>query len=279
VRHAVFLPPFDDLAEPPVLVDVARLAEDRGWDGVFLWDHVQRAEVRPVADPWICLAAVAATTSRILLGPMVTPLVRRRPQKLAREVVTLDRLSGGRLVLGIGLGVDSGRELSAFGEVVDAAERGRMLDEGLEVLCGLLSGEAVHHAGPHYTADGVRFLPTPVGPGGVPMWLAARTTARAPLRRAARHDGVFFIENGPEAIAEMLGWVGEQRRALGRGGDSGLEGFDVAAAGPGIGGGDARDDHDPDRFAAAGVTWWMTSFRPGDALGAVLDRIAEGPPV
>jgi len=262
LRHGVFLPPFDDLADPAAVLEVARLAEDRGWDGVFLWDHVQRPEVRPVADPWILLAAVAVSTERVLLGPMVTPLARRRPQKLAREVVTLDHLSGGRVVLGLGLGVDSGRELSAFGELVDPAERGDLLDEGLGLLDGLLSGEVVHHRGRRFTADGVQFLPRPLRPDGVPVWMAARTQARRPLRRAATRQGLFAIEMDPEGLAAALAVVSAER--------GGLDGFDVAAlALPGL---------DPGAFAAAGATWWMSGPYEGEPLEDVLELVGEGPP-
>src|SRR5579872_1120055 len=115
MHRGLFLAPFDELAEPRVLVDLAVEAEENGWDGVFLWDHiVYRAPVRAVADPWVMLSAIAARTERLRLGPLVTPLSRRRVQKLARETVTLDRLSGGRTVLGVGLGAE--HELAPFGE-------------------------------------------------------------------------------------------------------------------------------------------------------------------
>lgn len=144
MRHALYLPPFGELAEPSALVEVAQAAH--GWDGVFLWDHVLRplAEPAEIAAAWIALAAMAAGTDRVVVGPMVTPPAWRRPQKLAREIVTLDRLSGGRLVVGVGLGVDAGRELTAFGELVDAKARGDLLDEATELLVALLSGDEVH---------------------------------------------------------------------------------------------------------------------------------------
>jgi alkanesulfonate monooxygenase SsuD/methylene tetrahydromethanopterin reductase-like flavin-dependent oxidoreductase (luciferase family) len=262
MRHAMFLPPFDELADPRALADIARLVEDRGWDGLFLWDHVMRAEPRPVADPWIALAAIATVTERIRLGPMVTPIVRRRPQKLAREAVTLDVLSRGRLVLGLGLGVDTGRELSGFGEVVDPVERGRVLDEGVDLLCRLWSGEEVVHDGPHFVADHVTFLPTPVQQPRIPLWFATRSMARAPLRRAARHDGIFPIEVAPDQIAEMCAFVASER--------GGLDGFDVATTNAG---GD-----DPARFAAAGVTWWMWGFEPSATVDEVAAVVEAGPP-
>lgn len=135
-RHGIFLPIFDELADPRLLGELGAAAEARGWDGMFLWDHVTyRAPVRAVTDPWIALACVAMQTSTIALGPMVTPLARRRPQVLARQVAALDRLSGGRFVLGVGLGLDaSGRELSSFGEELDDRRRAEMLDEALALV-------------------------------------------------------------------------------------------------------------------------------------------------
>ena len=146
VRRGLSLPIFDELADPATLAALAVRAEQRGWDGVFLWDHViYRAPVTAATDPWIALAAIAAATERIELGPMVTPLARRRPWIVARQAVALDQLSGGRFVLGVGLGLDSsGGELSRFGEQTDDRARAAMLDEGLDVLTGLLSNIVVY---------------------------------------------------------------------------------------------------------------------------------------
>jgi alkanesulfonate monooxygenase SsuD/methylene tetrahydromethanopterin reductase-like flavin-dependent oxidoreductase (luciferase family) len=190
LRSALWLPIFDELADPVVVV-VARLAaeaEEVGWDGFFVWDHLRwRAPVRQVADPWITLAAVAAATEQLRLGPMITPLARRRPAKVARETATLDRLSGGRLTLGVGLGSDRfGSELSGTGEQLDDRLRGQMLDESLEILTAAWSGAPVHHRGRHYTVDGVQFLPRPVQRPGVPVWAAGFPRNPRPLRRAAR---------------------------------------------------------------------------------------------
>ena len=138
MRHGLFLPPFDALANPDLLVELALDAEQSGWDGFFLWDHLKYGtRVRDILDPYICLTAVAAATSSMELGVMVTPLVRRRPAVVARQAVTLDHVSHGRLILGFGLGDDYVGELSSFGDEVDAKVRGQMLSEGLEVLTEL----------------------------------------------------------------------------------------------------------------------------------------------
>ena len=187
-KRGAFVAPFDELVDPNRLAELAASAEAHGWDGFFVWDHVRyRAPVRAIADPWVALAAVAAATDRIRLGPLVTPIARRRVQKLARETVTLDHLSRGRLVLGVGLGSDRYGELAPFGEVVDPRERARLLDEGLERLASYWGGE---------------FEPAPVQAPRIPVWVAARWPNRRPLRRAAHWDGLFPIElPGPEALA------------------------------------------------------------------------------
>src|SRR6266511_3863997 len=129
MKRGLYLAPFDELADPRLLAELARAAESVGWDGVFCWDRIAYPpRERAVADPWGALSAIASATDTLRLGPMVTPLARRRVQKLARETVTLDHLSDGRLTLGVGLGSDRSNELEPFGEVVDARERARLLD-------------------------------------------------------------------------------------------------------------------------------------------------------
>jgi alkanesulfonate monooxygenase SsuD/methylene tetrahydromethanopterin reductase-like flavin-dependent oxidoreductase (luciferase family) len=143
-RFGVSVPNFGEFGDVCVLRDLAVEAEQQGWDGFFLWDHINWFEL-PMVDPRIALGAIACATERIRIGTMVTPLPRRRPWKLARETVTLDHLSGGRLVLGVGLGFPAGREFAAFGEPTDDRERAERLDEGLDVLLGLWSGKALHY--------------------------------------------------------------------------------------------------------------------------------------
>lgn len=268
VRHALFFPPFGELAEPAVVVRLAEEAERHGWDGVFLWDHVIRPEGDPqeIADPWILLAAVAATTTRIRLGTMITPLARRRPQKVARETITLDRLSGGRLVLGIGLGVNRGGELERFGECTDEPERAALLEEALELLFALWSGHEVHHRGAHFTAEGVRFLPIPLQQPRIPVWGAAvgGRPRPGPLRRAARLDGVFPVY----ATIDQFRHIVQEVRAL-RGS---LDDYDVAAeVAP-----DA-DESTLDDFAEAGATWIMHSFPVHTTASELASAARRGP--
>ena len=258
---AAFVPIFDELSDPATVARLAALAEQSGYDGFFVWDHVgYRPPVEAIADPWVTLAAVACATSTIRIGPMVTPLPRRRPVKVARETATLDRLSGGRLTLGVGIA--NGDELPQTGEELDAKVRGRMLDEGLDVLTAAWSGETVHHRGEHYVVDGVRFLPTPVQRPGIPVWVAARYGNRAPLRRAAKYDGVFPIGiTAPDQLADVVATVHADRTRT--------DPFEVVVGGP--------PGTDPAGFAEAGATWWSVSFPITSTADQVEGVLREGP--
>ena len=242
--RGIFVAPFDELSDPRVLASLAARAEEAGWDGFFVWDHIAYdPPVRAVADPWVAMAAIACATSRVKIGPLVTPLPRRRVHKLARECATLDLLSGGRLIFGGGIGGDKGGELSRFGEEMDARERARMLDEGLAQLREYWGGE---------------LLPKPASE--IPVWLAARWPNRKPVRRAARFDGLFPIDmESPEQLAEMVSWVREER------GD--LDGYDIVVTNPA--------GTDPQPWEAAGATWCLTGFgnQPTEAeVSAAIER-------
>lgn len=249
VHRAIFVAPFDELVEPGVLAGLAARAEARGWDGFFLWDHIAyRKPVRAVADPWVSLAAIACATERVRIGALVTPLSRRRVQKVARETVTLDRLSGGRLIFGVGLGVENNNELEPFGEVLDPRERARILDAGLERLSALWGGE---------------FEPPPLQQPRIPVWVAARWPNRRPLRRAARWDGLFPIDlPSPDALASMV----REARELGTG-EAGP--YDVAV--------DIAAGDDPGPWFAAGATWVLSGFGHQPAVADVQAAIDAGP--
>jgi alkanesulfonate monooxygenase SsuD/methylene tetrahydromethanopterin reductase-like flavin-dependent oxidoreductase (luciferase family) len=221
--------------------------------------------VREVADPWITLAAAATATERLRLGPMVTPLARRRPAKVVRETTTLDRLSGGRLTLGVGLGSDRfGAEFAGTGEQLDDRRRGEMLDEALGILAAAWSGQPVQHHGPHYTIDGLRFLPRPVQQPGVPVWVAGFPGNTRPLRRAARYDGFFPVNlEHPDQVAEIAATIAGLR-------EHPATPYDIAVALP--------PGTDPAPFARAGATWWLAEFEPGTTtLDQVRGVLRDGP--
>ena len=146
MRFGLHVPNFGPFADPAAIGELAAAAERSGWSGFFVWDHVARAEGSfPMCDPWIALAVAAVATERLRLGPLVTPLARRRPWNVAREVATLDHLSGGRMVLGVGLGVSRGPEFHDFSEEPDPRIRGDLLDEGLHIIRAAWTGEPVTH--------------------------------------------------------------------------------------------------------------------------------------
>jgi probable F420-dependent oxidoreductase len=262
VRHGICLANIGTYADPRVGVRVAQAAEVAGWDGVFIWDHLAFVWGPPAADPWITLAAIAASTSRVRIGTAVTPVARRRPQVLAHQVATLDRLSDGRVIVGAGLGgVES--EFGKFGEPTDARLRAELLDEGLELLRRLWAGEEVTHHGTHFTVDGVTLAPTPVQER-VPIWIGGNR--RASLRRAGRWDGWLAdsadptgMTLSPDDIARSVGQIGRS------------DGFEVAVLGQ-------SDRGNPDDYAAAGATWWLENVhdRRG-TLDEVLALVSAGP--
>jgi alkanesulfonate monooxygenase SsuD/methylene tetrahydromethanopterin reductase-like flavin-dependent oxidoreductase (luciferase family) len=261
VKFGLHVPNFGALADPAAVAGLAATAEAAGWDGFFLWDHVARPEgTFPMLEPWTGLAAVAARTQRMRIGPLVTPLSRRRPWNVARQVASLDHLSGGRVTLGVGLGVSSGPEFRDMGEEADPAVRGDMLDEGLAILRAAWTGEPVSHAGTHYRLDAVAFQPPPVQPA-VPIWGATERTGGRPVRRAAALDGVFPFGLAPGQLPALLDNVARLR-------PGGLDGYDVVVGG--------TDDWA--QWRDAGATWWLRVL-PWSKPIAESARIAEsGPP-
>jgi alkanesulfonate monooxygenase SsuD/methylene tetrahydromethanopterin reductase-like flavin-dependent oxidoreductase (luciferase family) len=248
-KRGIFVAPFDELVDPGTVAELAHRAEQRGWDGFFLWDHIRyRPPVQAVADPWIALAAIACRTERLRIGPLVTPLARRRVQKLARETVTLDRLSGGRLTLGVGLGDDRNGEFGPFGDPAEPRERARHLDTRLERLGELWAGE---------------FQPGPIQQPRIPVWVAGRWPNRRPLRRAARWDGFFPIDlEHPDDLATFAAEIRDLR--TGR-----PEPFDLVA--------EITPGGDPEPWEAAGATWVLTSIDSPPRLEEVRATIEGGP--
>lgn len=296
MQYGLTVPPFGDFFDPRTLAALATEAEHAGWDGFFLWDHVLLWPT-PMADPWIALAAIALSTTRIRLGPLVTPLPRRRPVKLARETISLDHLSQGRLILGVGSG--SGPwEYAYLGDEPQPPVRGAMLDEALDLLTKLWTGEPVLHAGPFYRFQGdggpdhpaltpTPLLPAPVQSPRIPIWVGGTWPHKPPFRRAARWDGIVPMAEGKgfgeylttDEVGEIVGYVQRHRTSQ--------MPAEVVIAGHTTGQDRASDWAAVERYAAAGATWWLEDVSPWPfgwswqgpwPVAAMRRRIQAGPP-
>jgi alkanesulfonate monooxygenase SsuD/methylene tetrahydromethanopterin reductase-like flavin-dependent oxidoreductase (luciferase family) len=279
LSYAIFIPPFAEYAEPRRLVALAQSAEEAGWDGVYLWDHVLTGWHMAVADSFVMAAAIAQATGRVRLGMLVTPLARRRPWVLARQTATLDQLSEGRLVVGVGLGLDTRGEFSSFsGEVLDPVARATVLDESLEVLVRLWSGEAVEFEGETIAVHSDAFLPTPVQQP-LPIWVAARWPNKRPFVRAARYQGCFpLLDQGGSEVHGLPepGLVAAVRAVLAD--NAAAPGIDIACRGEC---GSVPAGEVGSRLLEleqAGMTWWLESFAPGQPPAQVEAVVAAGPP-
>lgn len=282
MQYGLSLPNGGLWGDARTLAELSHLAEDSGWDGVFLEDYIiwQSDQSVPTYDPWVALAAIAMQTKRIWIGTQVTALARRRPWKLARETVTLDHLSNGRLILGVGLG-DTGESVlpdvsfTHFNEMRNARKRSHMLDEALEILAGLWSGEPFSYDGQYYQVNEVTFLPRPVQSPRIPIWIGGGLPFKGPMRRAVHWDGMCPYKHGshflmPDDIRALRDFVQEQRGSL--------EGYDIA-----VGGSPRRPDWEQEReyirsLVEAGITWWTEYIPPNSGdLETVRGLIKRGP--
>ncbi|MEV0589257.1 LLM class flavin-dependent oxidoreductase [Nonomuraea sp. NPDC050310] len=254
MRYGINVAILGGLAEPGRVIEFAQEAERAGWEAMFVWDHLAFAWGVPSADPFVVLAGAARATSRIRLGTAVTPIARHRPEQLAQTVATLDRLSGGRVVLGAGLGGVQA-EFTAFGTPYPS---GAQLDEALDVLGALLAGEEVRHAGAHYAIDGVRLAPLPVQRPRVPIWIGG--TSPAAVRRAERWDGWIIAGDGEDGGMTMT-----PDRVPGHSGCLAL----IGTSDPG---------QSLAAYAEAGVDWWLEHLHERRMdHDALLARIRSGP--
>jgi alkanesulfonate monooxygenase SsuD/methylene tetrahydromethanopterin reductase-like flavin-dependent oxidoreductase (luciferase family) len=288
MRYGVYVPNFGPYGDARILADLAYEAEEAGWDGFFLWDQVSKSTltptIDPMVDPWVALAAVALRTNTIRLGTLVTPLPRRRPWMVARETVSLDHLSAGRLIFGVGAG-GGYYDFEALGEASDAKTLAALLDEGLEVLTKLWSGEPYRHEGMAYHIKEAQFLPRPVQSPRIPIWVANMWPSKAPLRRAACWDGIIPIGRdlpltamlAPAQMYEIVRAVASQPEYT--------TPFEVVHSGI-TGGTDAALDRETvAAYQQVGVTCWVEKILPelwGNwtdwPLEAMRTRIRQGPP-
>jgi hypothetical protein len=269
VRFGIYVPTSGEY-DVATLARLAREVEDQGYDGMFLWDNILTTfdGTGILDDTTVALTAVVLATTRIHCGPLVTPLTRRRPWKVAKEMATLDRLSGGRLVLGVGLG--GTWDFAPFGEPPPGPQRGALLDEALEVLTSCWRGTDVHHRGRHFTVDGARMLPTPLQQPRIPIWTAGYWPGTAPFRRAARWDGVAPLRRGelfegllPDQFTACLAFINEHRTVA-----TPIDAvyFHTRPGGP-----------NADEYQQAGATWWLEATNPAtESLAEFRRRLGSG---
>lgn len=293
MKYAIYLPNWGGFADPRNYLEFASVAERSGWDGVFLWDHIllyRHSEI-PMADAWIVLSAIAATTRRIQLGALVTPLARRRPWKVAREITSLDTLSGGRAIFGVGLGAPVDAEFECFGE--DGADRVRAekMDEAIEIVSALQTGEPVTFTGKHFQVHDVQFRPVPIQRPRVPVWVAGFHPNTRPMQRAAKWDGIFPLQApstgrghasesevdwstmwlSPGQLKECIELVSRYRTSM--------DGFDVVACGATPVGDRERARLAVAEHEAVGATWWIEWLdEQRGTLTEMLERVRQGPP-
>jgi alkanesulfonate monooxygenase SsuD/methylene tetrahydromethanopterin reductase-like flavin-dependent oxidoreductase (luciferase family) len=273
VRHGIILTA-GDLEQ---MLEMAAEAEVAGWDGVFYWDGIAIPGADPVYDPWVTLTAIAMRTERVRLGAIVTPPSRRRPWKLARETMTLDHLSGGRLVLPVGLGALDDVAFGGVGEVTDLRTRAELLDESLDILTRAWTGETFTYDGKHYQVAEMTLRPPAMQQPRIPIWVAAAWPRPKSVARALRYEGIIPQVTGetgpvraaPEDVRAMAA-LARERRPAGAPFDIVIDGTtpaDPSAAGEIVG-----------PLAEAGATWWIEAPWEHATVDSLRERIAAGPP-
>jgi alkanesulfonate monooxygenase SsuD/methylene tetrahydromethanopterin reductase-like flavin-dependent oxidoreductase (luciferase family) len=266
MRHGIVV----NAGGPRDLVDLAVRAEEAGWDGVFTYDAIAIG-AEDMYDPWALLAAMAVRTSRVRLGAMVFAPTRRRPWKVAREAMTIDHLSGGRLIVPVGLGTLDDRGFGAVGETTGLRDRADILDETLAILDGLWSGEPFAHHGTHYSLEPMTFRPRPIQVPRIPVWVVAVAAGERSIARAAAWDGLVLQTEDAGEIRAIAARVRTARLATGA--DTP---FDIVAQG-------TTPSDAPAaaaivrRLADAGATWWIEAEWSGATPASVRARIDAGP--
>ena len=254
--------------------DLAAAAEEAGWDGLFVWEPVWGV------DAWISLGLAAVRTSKIRLGTMLTPPSRRRPWELASQVATVDRISNGRVTLSVGLGAtDTGFE--TFGEECDRKVRAELMDECLDIVCGLWQGQPYSYDGTHYQIEPTEFptIGNTVQQPRVPVWCVGALGRKRSMQRALSWDGILpqVIDqdhDSPTGTARQpnLSEVEALRTEIENGANPGI---DIIVEGQ-------WTEHSPAAYRDAGATWWIESMWGAMAehspVAAAYDRLMQGPP-
>ena len=274
-KFGIYIANYGITNDPQDYIDLAILSENNGWDGFFLWDHVFLSSNKPLPflDPWIILSAVAVKTKRIKLGTTITPLARRRPWIVAKQVSTLDCLSKGRMILGVGLGIDA--DFSNFGENTDRLIRSEKLDESLHILKGLWGNKPFSFKGKFFNIKEVEFFPKPFQ-DKIPIWVGGTWPIKKPFQRAAQYDGVFPLAPGEESLSpndykEIIKYIKQFR--------SSLDSYDIIKSiySTGI----KEEDGWINDYLNIGITWFVEAIWPGrdSSLDNIKKIISRGPPL
>jgi len=260
---------------PRECAELAAEAEQAGWDGVFVSELVWGF------DAWVILAGMAMVTQRVKLGTMLTPVSRRRPWKLASELLTLDHLSNGRAILSAGLGaIDTG--FANFGEATDRKLRAELLDEGLAIITGLWRGQPFNFQGKHYQVQETTFFPPPppIQQPRIPIWVVGAWPRTQSMARVARYDGWltskmdatgFSVHLTAAEISAAKAFIAEHRTEQSP--------FDIIKEGETPGDAPQKAAAIVQEFAEMGYTWWIESkWDYADGVASVRRRIQQGPP-
>ncbi|MBI5290108.1 MAG: LLM class flavin-dependent oxidoreductase [Chloroflexi bacterium] len=272
MKYGFVLPSGDARTAAGLAVELERA----GWDGIFLWEPVWGV------DAWVSLAACAMVTERIRLGTMLTPPSRMRPWKLASEAATLDNLSGGRVILSVGLGAPE-VGFAEFGEVVDRKQRAELLDEALEIIDGLWQGPPFSYSGKHYTISEIRddFVHKPAPPvqqPRIPIWVVGAWPSERSMGRVAKYDGLIpsardasgdFRQANPDEVREMKAWLEDRR---------GGTPIDIVVEGETPLGDPNAAARVVAPYRDAGATWYIEAMWSAADHDAVLARARGGPP-
>ena len=279
MNFAVSLPNYKKYADVHLLIKMAKEAETAGWDGFVIWDHEAAGGKSPVTDPWVTMGAIAAQTHKMKLGIIITQLAKHSPWKIAKEAATLDQLTDGRFILGIGLGFALEREFKVLGDEHKEKARKAVLDEILEILGDLWTEDDYKISDEHFKEDQPQPDRKKKRPVYIPIWMAGLWPDRLQFRRVAQWNGVLPIAKGyeynnmmlPEAINDVIEFVGSHRTVD--------EPFDIIHAGITSGVDHEKDKEIIETYRQAGVTWWMEAITPGRApVEKIIERIKAGPP-
>ncbi|HUK50431.1 MAG TPA: LLM class flavin-dependent oxidoreductase [Terriglobales bacterium] len=278
VKYGIYTPNFGRSSDPRTLAMLASETEKVGWDGFFLWDHlIERRLKVPITDSFIALSAIAQQTSRIRIGTTVTPLPKLKPWIVARQTVALDQLSNGRMILGVGLGLEETCAYEKLSESADNRTLAEKLDESLEIITGLWSGKPFSYQGKQFKIGKIAFIPKPVQHPRIPIWVGGTWPRKGPFIRAARWDGVLPLKLGPplhpkpDDLREIMTFINSKRTRKGP--------FDAAIIGWGTGKDRKKDSKKIIPYIEAGMTWWLESlYTYQDSITEMRRRIRMGPP-